>query len=277
MYLAVGLVCLFLATGARAETPDGAYSVDLGDGGNLAFPNGADEICEELDGTEGCITSDVATDANGAVNGSGTVVVTDPQGSLDLVYEIGGQIGGTVAKPTAKLVLALDGTGEVGGLEIDVSGEGKVGCKLDPTDSSRLLCKAKVRMCGEAFGERFCDRTTFPIALPLERVPLTVALDLDTDARGAVTGTAQVLVDGAPAFGYTAKGKYKETTDLVNLKLTGSDPADKTKLALKGAELEFGYAMTGEAKFRVAGQKGQSTVVAPPTFASFGASRPGSR
>jgi hypothetical protein len=255
-----------LASHAAAETPAGAYAIDVSGDAGLAFPFGVAELCEDTSGGEVCLSSDVETDASGVVTGA--AIMTVEAAGAELALTLDGQILGTTAKP--KTVLDFTAEGTAYGYEVEA--EGRMRCALDATMPDQQLCRGKAKVCGFVGGVRVgCKRLPFATILQLERVPFVVALDLATAGNGAVSGdaTVQVDVEGAPPIAYGAKGKYKPSTDVSNLKLPSADPAQKTSLAFQGLELAAGGATAGSVAFKIAGQKGKATLPTSAEVSSF--------
>jgi hypothetical protein len=178
---------------------------------------------------------------------------------IDLVLD--GAIAGSTVKPKVVLDFTADGTATDGIDTLDVEGAGRMKCKLD-VNPSPLFCKGKAKICAFDGADRVgCARLPFATVLEFERTPFDIQLVLATDDRNVVTGDADVLIDAVPAASYLAKGKYKPTADTTNLKLTGTDPALKTKLALKKGALAGGGASAGTLVFKVAGQTGKVEIL----------------
>ncbi len=264
--LVLACACLFFAAESRAELPGGAYSLALEGSAGLAFPSGDAEVCTPVDAGEACVSSSVSTDPSGAVTGTGALAGDDGEVSISLSFALTGSVGGSIGKPKARFDFTLEGVFEEsgGGTQIEVTGEGKMACKLDRDFPNQLFCRARTRLCGSLGGETICDRLSIPVPVAFERVPFRVDLDLVTGEKNVVTGDGEVVIDAATAATYTAKGKYKPTADTTNLKLESVDTALKTKVALKKVLLEAGGATSGVVAFKVAGQTGKATLPTAP-------------
>ena len=262
--LSLSLLCAaaLLASAARAEMPAGAYTISILGDNALVFPSGTIENqCESTPDGLACASSDVHTDASGAVSGTGTLTLTGGDVTLDLGLALEGQISGTTVKPKTVVGFTAEGDGSYQGIPLTVTGGGRLKCAIDPTVADQLFCKGRAKLCVYMSGEKLgCTGLPFATSFAFERTPFDISLDLATDPKNGVTGDAQVLINAAPAFDYTAKGKYKPKTDTTTLKLVGVDPAAKTKIALKSALLEGGGASSGTVVFKVAGMKGTATL-----------------
>jgi hypothetical protein len=264
--LRIYVFCLaaVLAASARAEMPAGEYTIPIGGVNGLAFPVGdVPEECLTEDGAEVCFSASADTDASGHVTGMGVITIDDGFNSADLDLALDGAVGGSTAKPKAALHVAVTGTGFIAGMDVTFSGVGRVKCKIDRLDPDSLFCKGKAKVCVFDGGDRLgCEGLPFESSFPIERTPFDIQVVVATDMRNVVTGTGDVLIEDAPAYSYVAKGKYKPTADTTNLKLTGTDPAVKTKIGMKKMVLEAGGATSGTIAFKVAGQTGK-VVIAP--------------
>src|SRR5262245_41296554 len=255
-----------LASSASAETPAGAYAVDVSGDAGLAFPFGDAELCETTQGGEVCLTSSVETDASGAVTGSAIMTVASADAELALTLD--GQVSGTTAKPKTVLDFTAEGTA----FGFDVEGHGRMKCVLDASEPAQQVCRGKAKVCAFEGGQRLgCERLPFATVLQLQRVPFVVALDLATAGNGAVSGdaTVQIDVEGVQPIAYAAKGKHKASADVSNLKLAGADPAQKTSLAFQQLGLAAGGATAGSVAFKIAGQKGKATLPTNAHVSSF--------
>lgn len=262
----IWIVCFLglLGSVARAEMPAGEYAVTVGGDAGLVLPSGDLETCESTPDGDLCITSSVDTDASGIVTGNAVLTLDGSGVSMDLNLLLDGQVGGSTVKPKTVLHFSAQGSATDGLLVLDILGSGKMKCGLDDTMPDQLFCKGRMKLCAYIDGDKLdCAGLPFGTSVGFTRTPFDLQLDLATGEKNVVTGDAQVLIDAAPAFAYSAKGKYKPTTDATNLKLTSVDPEAKTKIALKQAVLEAGSASAGVVTFKIAGQKGKATLPTP--------------
>jgi hypothetical protein len=279
------VLVLGLASLAAAEPPAGGYSIAVGEADGLVLPSGAfPETC--VDGPDGhvCLAGAYDSDATGALTGAAALTLDDPPFMLEAAFVLEGQMAGSTLAP--KAVLELEGMGSASipdpndpndpnlpPLEFDVEGTGRMKCKLDLAAlEDRLLCKGKVRLCvfdGDGV-KRGCENVRLLLPLEFESVPFEIQLDLATSESGQVSGEGAVLIDAAPPLAYTAAGRHKPSSDVTNLKLTGSDPLLKTYVKLKKTVLAGGGASGGVVLFKVAGQKGRVALPAATTFTGHG-------
>jgi hypothetical protein len=260
MKLGMAAVCaagLSLAWGPRAaaEEPGGAYTIEVNGDSGLLVPTGEGEVCD----SGICVSTNVATDADGIVSGSGLVELDGSvTGTIDLA--LAGRVSGTTAKP--KLALALLAQGEADGVHVE--GKGKLKCRLGSVPSM-LDCTGKLKVCAFQLGKKLgCEKLPFATEVAFLRQPFALDLDLQTVLTGTVTGEASARIGAITIASYTAKGKYKASTDASNLVLKSVNAAKKTKVALKKVVLAAGAPTAGTAVFKLMGQKGS---VALPSIA----------
>lgn len=248
-------VCLAWAPRARAELPAGSYTIEVNGDSGLIVPTGAGEVCQ--DGV--CVSTDVSTNANGVVSGSGNVAIdTDITADVDLAFT--GRVSGTTAKP--KVVLAFTAAGTADGL--DVAGKGKLKCAVGSTPGE-LDCGGKLKLCAFQAGKKLgCQKLPFATQVGFARQAFSLELDLETILGATVIGDASARIGVVSIASYTVKGKYKSSADASNLALKSADRALKTKVALKKVVLEGGAPTAGKAVFKLMGQKG---VVELPSIA----------
>ena len=255
-----GVVCamgvsLAWAPRAAAETPSGGYTIPINGESGLVVPTGQGEVCQG--GV--CVSTDVTTDAVGIVSGSGNVSI-DAGATADIDLALAGRVSGTTAKP--KLALAFVASGQANGASVE--GKGKLKCVLGNV-AGELDCTGKARLCAFQLGHKLgCEKLPFATQVAFARQPFELDLDLQTVLMGTVTGEAGARIGAITVASYFVKGKYKPGTDASNLVLKSSDPAQKTKVALKKVVLAAGAPTAGTAVFKLMGQKGK---VALPSIA----------
>jgi hypothetical protein len=233
---------------AAAEVPSGAYAIQVNGDSGLVLPTGGAEVC---DGGV-CVSTDVTTDADGIVSGSGNVSI-DSGATADIDLDLVGRVSGTTAKP--KLVLAFAAAGQANG--VGVAGKGQLKCALG-SDPNALDCTGKAKLCAFQLGHKLgCEKLPFAAQVAFARQPFELDLDLQTVLAGTVTGEAGAQVGAITLASYVVKGKYKASTDASTLALKSQDPAQKTKVALKKVVLAAGGPTSGTAVFKLMGQKGR--------------------
>ena len=251
MKLGLAVACaLGLALGgglrAGAEQPSGAYTVEINGDGGLIVPTGGAEVCQG--GV--CVSTDVTTNANGVVSGSGVVTIASETASIDL--DLAGRVSGTTAKP--KLVLGFAATGSANGAS--VAGKGKLKCVLGNTPTA-LDCSGKAKVCAFQLGHKLgCEKLPFATQVAFLRQPFALDLDLQTILQRTVTGEANARIGAITIASYAAKGKYQSSADASTLVLKGTDSSQKTKVVLKKVALAAGGPTAGRALFKLMGQKG---------------------
>lgn len=253
--LATAVVCLGLTpAAARAEAPSGTYLLALDAEDALPLFRGT------VTATRGNLVSstDVDTDAQGSVTGTANLKFTG-MAAMELDLALQGSLAGTVTKPKAKLAVTATGTLTVGAQELDVVGAGKMKCRGVAEDQVILPCEGKLRVCFELAGQTLdCRGLPFFAYVSLARTPVDVALELATDARHAVSGTASVVVQGEAPLAGAARGKHSTRADASSLRVEGDPPAGATRLAFTKAAFAEGGPVSGTLRFRIAGLKGRA-------------------
>jgi len=255
-FFGAACVSALWAASARAEAPAGAYTVAIDGDAGLIVPTGEGEVCED-DGTGGqvCVSTDVSTNANGVVSGSG--LVTDVAQALSVDLDFVGKVSGTTAKP--KLVLAFAATGSATGL--DVAGKGKLVCVPDRGGAPVFACRGKAKLCAFQLGVKLgCQKVPFDTQVAYARQPFELDLDLQTVLQSTVTGAATAQIGAITIASYAAKGKYKASADASTLVLKCTDRGVKSSVVLKKVVLAAGAPTAGTAVFKLMGQKGVVTL-----------------
>lgn len=274
--LSAYLMLLGVASAAVAEPPSGNYVIEVGgEDLRLTLAHGDAEVCEVEPEGEICVTTTAGTAAWGAVGGTGALTLTgDLEGVISFAFSA--FMHGTPSKPKLKKP-KIYGNGVLSdsSSSFDVEIEGRMKCKLDPALPDRFECNAKTRLCAVVAGRKIdCTSISFPVPIAAEEAPpFQVNLALETDAAGAITGTAEVIVevgDDVPfynpeSFDFAVrKGKYVSSNDTskIDFRVTAGDLSNK--LALKNVVFESGIATRGNMKFNVTGQKGLVQITPPP-------------
>ena len=258
MRLSAALICALclLAARAWAEPPSGSYVIPIAPG--LVFPSGAaPETCEVTSEGTVCFSTNVATDATGAVTGGGAITI-DGTVTADIALTLDGRVSGTTDKPKVKLGFLAAGTAMQGMTALDVRGKGKVKCALAAPGADALSCRGKLKLCAFLGNQKVdCAKMPLEAQLAIERTLFEINLNLVTGLNGGLTGTANVDVGGPAIASYAAKGKYKASADTANAVLKGTSGSAKTKIVLKKVVFEAGSASSGQVVFKLAGQKGK--------------------
>jgi len=255
----LGVACalalaLAWAANAGAEEPSGSYAIAIGALSGLVVPTGGAELCQ--DGV--CVSTDVATDVDGAVTGSANIQV-DGGATADIDLDLGGKLSGTTAKP--KVQLAFLATGMADGFAIE--GKGKLKCAAGEADGL-LDCTGKAKLCAFQLGQKLgCQSLPFATQVAFVRQAFTLNLDLSTVLGSTVAGEANAQIGALTVASYTVKGKYKSAEDAATLALDSADPEQKTKVALKHVMLAGGVPTAGTALFKLMGQKGTVELPTP--------------
>jgi hypothetical protein len=274
MRLGLSLVCVLavIAASAAADEPTGTFTIPMGGGsvppapGRLLVPTPTilGWVWCSQPGDTVCTSAKVATDSSGALTGTGFVGL---QGNLSGQVELAlvGRMTGTLAHPEATLHFTAAGSATDGMAAVEIRGSGRLKCGSDPLSGAlgAFNCETKTRLCAFEGHHRTACFKLPPFGLGTELEPFSIQLDLETGANGAVTGIGSVEIAGVGTLGYTARGRYDSGADTTNLELTGTDPAEKTKLALRNVVLSAGSASAGTVVFKIAGQRGRVELPAP--------------
>jgi hypothetical protein len=243
---------------AAAEVPSGGYTIAINGDSGLIVPTGEGEVCEG--GV--CVSTDVTTNPNGIVSGSGNVAINGGT-TADIDLELVGRVSGTTAKP--KLVLGFLAEGQANG--VDVAGKGSLKCALGSAPAA-LDCSGKAKLCAFQLGHKLgCEKLPFATQVAFVRQPFELDLDLSTVLSETVTGEAGARIGAITIASYIVKGKYKAGDDASTLVLKSTDPGVKTKVSLKKVVLAAGAPTAGTAVFKLMGQKG--TVELPSIAPAF--------
>jgi len=259
----LSLVVALGATRARAEAPQGVYTLAVSGAGALRVPTDGAEACRTARGIEVCATIVVET------NTIGGLVTPDPQqriGTLTLTGEALdggltlsrplGTLSGTTQKPKAAFTFRAGGSVTEQGQPLDAAGSGKLKCAPDPALADALACRGRMVLCAFAETGAQLGCTALPVAsqILLEEVPFELAFDLATDDAGVVTGTVDVVIGETSLLPRAVRGRYDARTDTVSFAASGFDAANK----LTGKKVGFaeGAVHGGRIVYKIAGQKG---------------------
>lgn len=264
--IAVGVV-VAAASLARAESPEGEYTLSVGGEAEIWQPDGFSESCEVVDGDELCFTIDASTDTAGGVTAAGTLTLS---GSVtgELAIPLTGNVSGASAKSKFTLTGPIDGQLTDGVIVLDVTGSATFKCKEDPFDAALFQCKPKLKLCAYYLGEKIdCqgikgksgETTVSAIGGPWE-----LGLVLATDVAGNVTGVATAELASGQVLDFSATGKYNAKSDTSKLDLVGVGSGAGSRLKLSKLALAGGGAGAGKLKMSpLAGQKGKAVLAAP--------------
>jgi hypothetical protein len=272
-FLAAALVVTLFGFSAHAEEPAGAYAIEVSGSDGLTALVGEAQDCNTRVDTERCLSATFATSATGAITGTGTLTLVELDGDFtgEMALALTGQMGGSIDAP--KAAVRFDLAGEI--VEpaddpnlpprvLDLDGDGRMSCKLD-FFADVMRCQTKARFCASDDGRRIgCNTLKFELPVEIERVGFDVNLDLATAEDGALSGSANVAIDGAPVFTYDLGGRYRADRDVSKLTLKSTDPAVKTRIDFDKLALAAGEAEAWHMRFKVAGQKGTSIFPPPP-------------
>lgn len=264
MAFALAVLALGGATSARAEAPEGAYTIPFSDGAGLAVPSGGSEACATARGIETCLALPLETGVFGTMvspedPNTLQLSIASPDVSSNLVVTRAvGLLSGTHRRPTAIVELGAQGTITEGTITSSARASSLLRCKLDPELADTLLCRGKLGLCVFNVGGDLLGCTTLPLATRLALVERTFDLELElaTDADGVVTGSAFVRFGEDEGFPRGVTGKYDPRSDTASLKLEAFDNALGSKLVLKRVRFVAGGASGGRIVYRLAGQKG---------------------
>ena len=275
----VASLALLLATGARAETPAGAYTITVSGDDAPYLPSGTVDIPDNHCpfGTV-CVSNTVGTDAHGAITGTGRVKFL--RDAIDLVLDVqfSGQASGTTAKPKARLRMLGEGTITGGDQSLDAHATADVPCAFIPapegvpSTEDHMFCTGKLQVCVFLLGAQLdCVRIPFGVATRLARAPFDLALDLATDAKHRVSGSAEMQVGEEDPIACDVSGKFAARADSTKARLLCGEGDARTKLALKKVVLADGVPESGTLVFEVAGQRGKADLApTPPPAAASG-------
>jgi hypothetical protein len=263
------LALLVSAPIARAEAPNGAYTIVADGESGLLVVEGGVEICVLIKGVEICTSTDLHTNALGGMKGvagpanDGQIDFTSPTLSADLPLElVAGTVFGAARKPQAAMLLSVvGGTVTENGSERVAGGLAGLRCKQDKNVVTAMFCLGRLDLSSFADSGELISRTVLQIATALTLVerPFALDLELETSEKGIVTGTAGVVFEEpAATLPRLVIGKYDAKSDTVNLKVDGFD-FGIAKMVMKRVTFADGTATGGRILYRISGQKGAFT------------------
>lgn len=264
----LALLVALAASGARAEAPQGVYTLAVSGAGALRVPSDGAEGCRSARGIEVCTRIVVETNTLGGLvtpdllQRIGTMTLTGEaiDGGLTLSRPVG-TLSGTTQKPKAALSFRAGGSVTEQGQPLDAGGLGKLKCAPDPTTADALACRGRVVLCAyaETGAQLGCTALRVASQILLQEVPFGLEFDLATDDAGVVTGTVGVVFGESTVLPRALKGRYDARTDSVSFVASGFDAANK----LTGKKVGFteGAVHGGRIVYKIAGQKG---AIAPP-------------
>ena len=273
------VACLMLAFStplpAGAEQPSGSYLIYVGGDHAIFLPTEVGgRACESDGGVTVCFGGAISADASGDVTGA---AVADFSGEVtgNLSATFSGRVGGSTGD--TKLRLAMTATGQVssGGTMLDVEARGRWQC-VDNAPSRGFTCSGRMKRCVFDGRHRLgCESEPSNLNLADDGGPWLLYLELTTDAKGIVGGTAMVFLSTGMVVNYDLAGKYSSRTDTTRLRLVGAGEAQSSKLELSKLSLSDGAATAGELHYRIAGQRGRTLLPAPTGPVGGGVPFPG--
>ena len=206
---------------------------------------------------------DVSARALASVVGDGIVdFLGDVSGACSV--DVSGKVSGTVAKPSAQIAVAFAGPVSV----LGVTGDGKGLLKLrcgpdDDLGPTQLDCKGTVKFCAAAPGlGHACGTAPAETTLATIGGDWTLVLDLETDERGVITGTAVTALGSTEVPDFTVTGKYDARKDVSSLSFKAVSPLVQkvTRISLKN----FAPGVSGTLRFKIAGMSGAVDLAPAP-------------
>lgn len=195
--------------------------------GDLAVWDISGTYNDSVGGIDVSFTLDV--DSKGKITGYGDVDAY-MQG-VDLWGDI--VVTGTITKSGAitrvTLNLKLVGTASYQGENHKFSATESVKAEIDPV-ARQLTGSAKAKINVE--GQSQSAASDFELDLLGIDGSWTVPVELTTDAKGKITGSGSVFIDGGDSYKFTVKGAYSSKTTLATLTLKGAD-LDSKGISLK--------------------------------------------
>ena len=255
---------LLLPALAWADPPPDQFSIDFAGDAAIWNPFDGFEACESVLGATLCVSlTDVVCDGKGTCDG-------------DVTWDFSGQLGGVLTgqftskakckaprpgqdKPVCKAQIKdCGGVGQVEGFDTTIES-----CSIKgPVDLGGLYDGwGRARVCIDdvvQVGRTTCDSVSgafqYDVNPPL---PWTLDVDISTDAKGKIAGTASDDL----GFAYEVKGSYKDSKDAAKLSLKGADDASNgAKIAIKDLTFTGATVTGGAAKVKVQGNQSQVEV-----------------
>lgn len=251
---------------AAADPPSGSYTIEPPAEAGILVPAEAQAPdCDTVEGITICLSGQPTTDGSGVIGGDAQLDFSgDVEGTLTGTF--GGTVSGAAGDPRVGLTMQLSG-------ELYSWWENEF-FDVTVTQRSRCVrneivggfyCLGPLRTCAYSSGSRVgCGSVTAGFAVDEQSSAWQLGLELSTDERGAVTGTATVELETGLSLAYTVTGKYDARRGSSSLRLAGLGDAAKSKLRLSSAVLAGGTATAGTLDYQISGQKGRTTLPALP-------------
>jgi hypothetical protein len=265
----VALAALLVATSASAERPNGAYSIDLTGQARVRFISGG-FVCTEAEIATilGCMDSALAIDERGAITGTGRYRRDRPgvnEFAYDLHLALRGQMSGFGVDPFARFTASaegiLRGPGATQPVTLDVAGSGRMDCSHTGVVGDDFSCVALLPYCAFQSGRKVdCDSLRISVRVKGVFVPVEIDLQLATDAKRHVTGSATLGLGAGFAIPCQVVGRY--SPDLVTMRATNREA--KARVSFHRFELENGAQTRGKLSYRLLGMKGNVLFIGPP-------------
>jgi len=251
---------------ASADPPSGSYTIDLPAEPGILVPAEAQaSYCETVEGITICLSGEPVTDGSGVISGDAQLEFSgEVEGTL--TGSFGGKVSGAAGHPRVRLTMEL--TGEFyswwENQTFDVQVTQRTRCVRDEI-AGGFYCQGPLRTCASFEGSRVgCGSVSSGFVVEEESAAWQLVLELSTDERGVVTGTATVELETGAVFAYTVTGKYDARRDSSSLRLVGLGEASRSKLRLSSAVLAGGTATAGTVDYQISGQKGRAILPVAP-------------
>ncbi|MEX2206632.1 MAG: hypothetical protein WEF50_10440 [Myxococcota bacterium] len=248
---------------ARAEPPSGAYAIQMGGDHAIFLPTEVGgQACESGGGVTVCFAGAISANPSGDVTGS---AIADFSGEVagHLSATFSGRVGGSTGDTQLRLAMRATGQVSSGGALLDVEARGRWHC-VDDTASRGFTCSGRMKRCVFDGRHRLgCESEPSNLILSDDGGPWLLYLELATDAKGIVGGSAMVFLSTGTAVAYDLAGKYNSRTDTARLRLVGAGGAHRSTLELSKLALADGAVTAGELRYRIAGQRGSSLLPTP--------------
>ena len=267
---AVSVLVLVLALSvpqfAAAGPPSGSYTIDVPADPGIVVPAEAQaSYCETVEGITICLSGEPATDGSGAIRGDAQLEFTgEVEGTLAGTF--GGKVSGAAGDP--RVAFTMEFAGQLyswwENQTFDVQVTQRTKCIRDEI-AGGFYCQGPLRTCASFEGSRVgCGSVRAGFVVEEESAAWQLVLELATDERGVVTGTATVELETGSVFAYAVTGKYDARRDSSSLRLAGLGDASRSKLRLSSAVLSGGTATAGTLDYQISGQKGRTILSVAP-------------
>lgn len=260
-----GLVVALVAAPlwARAEPPSGSYAIDHPAAPAIVVPAESQEpLCESTEGFTFCISGDLSTDGSGSVSGDGLLEFT---GEIEgvLAGAFSGKVIGAAGEPRLSLTMEFAGELWYQGEPFEAESTLRAKCVRDE-QAGGFVCSGQQKVCLSYLGRRLgCESAQGFFVVEEQSGGWTLALELATDERGNVSGSATVELASGGVLQYAVSGRYDARRDSSSLRLAELGTARGSKLRLGSVVLTGGTATAGSLDYQIAGQKGRATLPLP--------------